>query len=150
MVQSKKYQNAIAIEMEVGIYITCNKMPKHGEETENILSRLEPFETAPLKEKDTNAPTWIREHAMECVVWLCDQIKTYINLVQVKERFYEKPANEILQLVDSDVLPEEEINNMRRAADGNMNNTSNNFVSHPSQFYTIHLRHYIIHRQHQQ
>jgi len=130
MLQSVKYQNAQALEMDKGVFTTCNLIPDFGPEQQNVMNRLALFQTIALAEMDPNAPKWIRDNAMQCLVWIANQINTFVNLLPLEERFYEKHADEHVHIIDNDVLPAEELQALRNVSDGS-NSVQDAFVMPP-------------------
>lgn len=89
-IQSIKHQNPKLLKNSAGIYITCNNIPNFKTEQENIERRLSIFHTKTMPVLHAEAPKWIENHAMECLVWLINEINRNIELVDKHERFYEK------------------------------------------------------------
>lgn len=91
--QSIKHKTPKMEEMNAGVFITCNNLPSFGTENDNVMRRLAVFETRTLAQKSIEAPEWIREHALECLVWMINVINSNIDRVSACERFYELPYN---------------------------------------------------------
>ena len=83
---------------DASIYITCNQLPIYGAEQENVMRRLEIFETVSLVNKSLEAPAWIEEHAFEILVWIAMVINGNIGMIPNSERFFEKPIEQFLRV----------------------------------------------------
>ena len=97
-IQSVKYQTGKSISNNAGIYLTCNSLPDFGDDQQHILKRLAVFETKSLENPALEAPQWIEDHAMECLVWLINEINRNSEHLQVEERFYEKKHDECVNI----------------------------------------------------
>ena len=93
---SKKHADPVVIKTNASIYITCNQLPNYGAEQENVMRRLEIFETVSLVDKSLEAPAWIEEHAFEILVWIAMVINGNIGMIPKSERFFEKPIEQFL------------------------------------------------------
>jgi len=91
--QSVKHKNPKMQNMQAGVYITCNQIPDYGEEQENVELRLYICRTKPLQNTCNDAPRWIEENAMKCLLWLALLINQNIEQVEKEERFYERPRD---------------------------------------------------------
>ena len=89
LVKAIKHHNATTISNNAGMFITCNKMPDFGEENVNVLKRISVFNTKELEDPVLDAPKWIHENAMQCLVWVINEINEYIDMIPKEERFYE-------------------------------------------------------------
>jgi len=71
-------------------YITTNEIPDFGkDEQENVLRRVTVYETQSLPEVNIGADKWIFENAMDCLIWMAEEINENLQLVDVNERWYE-------------------------------------------------------------
>lgn len=93
--QAIKNQNPRIQSMNAGVYITCNLLPNYGKEQENVEKRLYIVDTSELEEQHAEAPIWIKENSMRCLVWMAQEIGRNIKLVEPWERFYERTHNEV-------------------------------------------------------
>lgn len=91
--QSVKHKNPKMQNMQAGVYITCNEVPDYGNEQENVQLRLYICRTKKLKRTCLDAPRWIQENAMQCLLWLALFINQNIEHVEPEERFYERPKD---------------------------------------------------------
>lgn len=91
--QAVKHSSPKMQEMNAGVYMTCNKLPDYGTEQLNIERRLYICETTQLREKTPEAPRWIKENAMRCIVWIANVINSNLNEIEPEERFYELDTN---------------------------------------------------------
>lgn len=91
--QSVKHQSPQMQEMNAGVFITCNNVPSFGDEQENVDRRLAIFHTRPLQNKCTEAPQWMKQHAMDCLIWMVNVINSNEKQLESDERFYELPFN---------------------------------------------------------
>ena len=89
--QAIKHSQPKMQSMQAGVYLTCNKIPDYGAEQENILRRLYICHSTELEEKVNDAPQWIEENAMRCLIWMANLINSNIGFVEKEERFYELP-----------------------------------------------------------
>ena len=72
-----------------GIYITCNVLADFGDDKQNVNCRLATFRTKSLAQKHLEAPQWMKDHAMECVVWMANHMNCNAKELPKDERFYE-------------------------------------------------------------
>lgn len=94
-----------------GFFLNCNEMPDWGDEQENVEKRLAIFKTTKLPKLNMNAPQWIEDNALQCFIWMVNQINRNIALIPVEDRFYEKPLDveqEMVQNSQND-FPEQEL-----------------------------------------
>ena len=91
--QAIKHSTPKMQDMNAGVYMTCNKLPNYGEEQQNIERRLYICETTQLRDRAPEAPRWIRENAMRCIVWMVNVINSNLNEIEMEERFYELDRN---------------------------------------------------------
>lgn len=89
-----KNQSPVLIDNNAGMLVACNNEPKFKQEQNNVDSRIHVFKTKTLKHTDGNAPKWILENAMRCLVWMICEINRNITHLPIEERFYEKKWNE--------------------------------------------------------
>ena len=78
-----------ATSMKCGIYLTCNNMPDFGEEHENVLNRLDVYETTALPKKEVIAANWIEQHAAQCLLWVVNQINENIHFLNDEDLYYQ-------------------------------------------------------------
>jgi len=97
------------------MFITCNKQPDYEDEQENIDRRIQVFPTCalPTTQKDPSAPKWIRDNAMQCLVWMANELNKNVDMLPQEERFYEKPTHDINTTLGENVFPEEETAKLR-------------------------------------
>ena len=91
--QAVKHSAPKMQEMNAGVYITCNNLPDYQAEQENVDRQLYICPTIELTEKVTEAPEWISNNAMQCIVWMGMTITANVKLLERDERFYELPRN---------------------------------------------------------
>ena len=91
--QSIKHENPKMQNMQAGVYLTCNEIPDYGSEQENVELRLYICRTKKLAHLCGDAPRWIEENAMQCLLWLALFINKNIEHVEPEERFYERPRD---------------------------------------------------------
>ena len=91
--QAVKHESPKMQNMQAGVYITCNEIPDYGKEQANVELRLYICRTKALKNTCLDAPRWIQENAMKCLLWLALYINQNIHLVEKEERFYERPRD---------------------------------------------------------
>lgn len=73
-------------------YITTNVVPDFGDENENVKRRIAIFNTTTLPVTIKDADKWIYEHAMDCLVWVANQICEHRQHIDTDELWY-KPTN---------------------------------------------------------
>ena len=95
MVKSVKYQDAQTCDNKAGIYLTRNESPDFGVEQANVDRRISVFHTTELPEPKSEAPQWIEDNPMECLIQMINDINGNIKYVSQQERFYKKPFNEV-------------------------------------------------------
>lgn len=76
--------------------MTCNKLPSFGDETENVRKRLAIFHTKEIRNPVYDAPDWIENHAMDCLVWMINLINNNKQLLYREERFYEREYDDFV------------------------------------------------------
>ena len=91
--QAIKNQTGRSTINNAGMLLTCNHRPSYGLEQVNIDRRVSYFETKALPSPDPEAPTWIKDIAMECFMYTINEINANIHLVDADERFYELPTH---------------------------------------------------------
>ena len=68
MVKSVKHQDAQTCDNKAGIYLTRNELPDFGVEQTNVDRRISVFHTTELPEPKSEAPQWIEDNPMECLI----------------------------------------------------------------------------------
>ena len=96
--QSVKFHNGQIQVMNGGIFITCNGLPDFGKDQENVERRLAIFQTKELPQLFPEAPEWMKNNAMSCLVWTINVINSNKHLIPKEELFYELPADELSTL----------------------------------------------------
>lgn len=48
----------------------------------------------PEDERDSFAATWIREHAFECLLWMCNMMRENDEFIDEKELFFVKTVDD--------------------------------------------------------
>lgn len=83
----------------VGIFVTCNGLPNYGghEETLDVHCRLETMKTIRLMDKSSEAPEWMREHAMEVLFWIVSELYNYKRLIDKEELFFQRDVNDFVK-----------------------------------------------------
>lgn len=56
---------------------------------ENVEQRITVFQTQSLPSTTAGIDRWIYNHAMDCLVWLANEIRTHIEIISHDERWYE-------------------------------------------------------------
>ena len=72
------------------------------------MRRLEVFETTALQQKDPEAPVWMEKNAMNCLVWMVNEINRNVELLDNADRFYERESTDFVQLQEECCVPESE------------------------------------------
>ena len=91
-----KYRGSKISQNNAGMYITCNSLPTFGKETENVEKRLAVFHTKAIQNPVSDAPQWIEDNAMDCLVWIINTINRSKNLLYKEERFYEREHDDFI------------------------------------------------------
>ena len=71
------------------------------------------FHTAELPEPKSEAPKWIEDNLMACLIWMINEINRNIKYVSEQERLYEKPFNEVTKKCKNRDFSPEELDKMR-------------------------------------
>ena len=91
--KSVKHRDPKMQEMNAGVYITCNNLPNFGEEQPNVERRLAIFHTTKLPSLIFEAPKWMLDNALQCIVWMINVINSNQQELSKEDRFYELPYN---------------------------------------------------------
>ena len=113
IVKSVKHQDAQTFGNKAGIYLTCNELPDFGVEQPNVDRRISVFHTTELPEQKREAPQWVEDNPMECLIWMINEINRNIKYVSQQERFYEKPFNEVTKKIKNRDFPPEKLERLR-------------------------------------
>ena len=119
-VQTEKFQGSKLAENKAGIYITCNKLPDFWDETENVEKRLAIFHTREIANQVAEAPKWIENNAMDCLVWIINTINNNKKLLYKSERFYEREYDDFAPIEEN----EAEITELQKLVTVNVDNIS--------------------------
>ena len=114
IVQSVKHQKPRTIECRAGMYLTCNELPDFGDDQQHVAKRIAVYETVSLQDKVIEAPKWIEDHAMNCVVWILNQINSNIQFVPKSELFYEKKYDEYANIYGTKCIPSDDLQLMKK------------------------------------
>ena len=96
MVSAVKHGPAKCIMNNSPYYITTNLVPDFGREDENVKRRIAVFTTTSLPKTLAGVDRWIFDHAMDCVVWMAEEITANHGMIDADELWYEGnslPAN---------------------------------------------------------
>ena len=113
MVKSVKHQDAQTFDNKAGIYLTCNELPDFGFEQPNVDHRICVFHITELPEPKCEAPQWIEDNPIECLIWMINEINRNIKYVLQQERFYEKSFNDVTKKCKNRNFPPEELEKLR-------------------------------------
>ena len=102
-------------EMNGGVYLTCNKVPDYGDEQVNIERRLYICPTVALPTKYPEAPRWLEDNAMQCLVWMATLISANVHKIEQEERFYELPRNIRSNAMLKSTVSQEDLQLMRNS-----------------------------------
>ena len=75
--------------------MTCNELPDFGVKQPNVDRRIFVFHTIEQPESKCEAPQWIEDNSMECLICTINEINRNIKYVLQQEKFYEKLFNKI-------------------------------------------------------
>ena len=109
MVKSVKHEDAQMFDNEAGIYLTCNELPDFGVEQPNVDHRISVFHTTKLMEPKSEAPQWIEDNPMACLIWMINEINRNIKYVSQQKRCYEKPFQDVTKTCKNCDFPPEEL-----------------------------------------
>ena len=98
MVTAVKHAPAKCVINDSPFYITTNEVPDFCREDENIKRRLQIFKTRSLVTVSTGIDRWIYDHAIDCVVWVANQVTDNRHLVASDELWYERERVEELTI----------------------------------------------------
>ena len=111
--QAIKHKAPKVLTNNAGIYITYNVLPDFGDDQQNVNCRLATFRTTSLAQKHLEAPQWMQDHAMECVVWMANHINSNVNELPKEERFYEMEWDKTVICSRRIEVPEQELEKMK-------------------------------------
>ena len=70
-------------------YITTNEVPDFGDDDDNVKRRIAIFETTTLPTTIKGADKWIYDNAMDCLVWLANEVSSLRTHIDADELWYE-------------------------------------------------------------
>ena len=70
-------------------YITTNEVSDFGDDDDNVKRRIAIFETTTLPTTIKGADKWIYENAMDCLVWLANEVSSLRTHIDADELWYE-------------------------------------------------------------
>ena len=70
-------------------YITTNEVPDFGDDDDNVNRRIAIFETTTLPTTIKGADKWIYDNAMDCLVWLANEVSSLRTHIDADELWYE-------------------------------------------------------------
>jgi len=78
------------------MFVTCNDHPKYGDDKKDVEDRLEIMYTQEIPQgaRDSFAGDWKENHAFECVLWMCQMLTDYEELIPEKELFFERDVDD--------------------------------------------------------
>ncbi|XP_066911609.1 uncharacterized protein [Clytia hemisphaerica] len=92
--QSVKFEDPKLQEMNAGVFITCNHVPKFPKkDRKSVLRRIADVNTRELEVLCPEAPEWIRKNAMHCLKYLIDMINNNLDVIDQSELSYTLPQN---------------------------------------------------------
>ena len=103
LVTAVKHQQPKCVWNNSPFYITTNHVPDFGEESENVERRITVFETKSLATTTPGVDNWIFQNAMDCLVWVANEINENIHHVPREERWYED-ANPEHAVIDDGMM----------------------------------------------
>ena len=109
------------LENKAGIYVTCNTLPHFGDEQANMEKRMSVYHTTSLPVLVPDAPKWIEDNAMACLVWMANEINRNVHLLDTNERFYEKEFNAPANAFLKSGFPESEMTKLRQLTSTDIN-----------------------------
>ena len=118
MTRPVKFKDPEQLHNQAGMYLTCNVLPDFGDEQPNVNRRIAVFHTKEIKDIKTQAPKWIENNPMECLVWVINEINRNVHLIPRQERFYEKAFDEPVTIENKYSFPQEEFERMKQVSLG--------------------------------
>ena len=79
-------------------YITTNHVPDFGDENDNVQRRIQVFTTTSLPLTTPNADQWIYDNAMDCIVWMTEELERHHHHIANNELWYEQNVSETLMM----------------------------------------------------
>jgi hypothetical protein len=79
-------------------YITTNHLPDFGDENDNVQRRIQVFTTTSLPSTTPNADRWIYDNAMDCIVWITEELERHHHHIANDELWYEENVSETLMM----------------------------------------------------
>ena len=61
----------------------------------------------------TEAPAWIEENAMSCLMWLINEVNRNVQYIEESERFYEKDTTDVVPIYNNTEIPSDEISKLK-------------------------------------
>ncbi|XP_066915453.1 uncharacterized protein [Clytia hemisphaerica] len=92
--QSIKYGSPLMQEMNAGVFVTCNHIPKFPrKQRKSVKRRISKVKCRKLEEEIPEAPSWIMENAMHCLTYLINLINNNLNVIEPAELTYTLPTD---------------------------------------------------------
>ena len=110
-----KNEKAKIISNKAGVYITCNQIPDFGTDEPNVLRHLDIFHIRSLQNKCSEAPEWMEKNAMQCLVWMANEINRNRSELDESDLFYEKNHDQFIPVKHKQAMPTNELVKLRSA-----------------------------------
>ena len=114
IVQAIKHQKPRTMNVKSGMYLTCNQLPDFGDDQQHIEKRIAVFHTTSLLDKVPDAPKWIEENAMSCLVYILNEINSNVQVLPENERFYERPYDQNANAYGATSIPREDLEKLKK------------------------------------
>ncbi|CAB3995433.1 sperm receptor for egg jelly-like [Paramuricea clavata] len=83
-------------------YITTNNVPDFRDENENVERRIQVFNTTSLPSTTPGIDRWIYDNAMDCIVWIAEQLEAHYQHIAKDELWYEPTVTRNLTIPNNE------------------------------------------------
>ena len=83
-------------------YITTNHVPDFRDENENVERRIQVFNTTSLPSTTPGIDRWIHDNAMDCIVWIAEQLEAHYQHIAKDELWYEPTVSRNLTISNNE------------------------------------------------
>jgi hypothetical protein len=83
-------------------YITTNHVPDFRDENENVERRIQVFNTTFLPSTTPGIDRWIYDNAMDCIVWIAEQLEAHYQHIARDELWYEPTVSRNLTIPNNE------------------------------------------------
>jgi hypothetical protein len=83
-------------------YITTNNVPDFRDENENVERRIQVFNTTSLPSTTPGIDRWIYDNAMDCIVWIAEELEAHYQHIAKDELWYEPTVSRNLTIPNNE------------------------------------------------